>query len=313
MRRLLVAALLLRSAAGLSGEVIAWPVQTKAQGIPEFTLLLRLPESRPVKGVMCLSVLGGSVEEVKSRISGEDTVVYKPFVDWAFAHDYALIAWGSRTIWDPHRNWNELEKKTFRTQDARFDALATAWDRGVQALARKYELPTSGYLMHGISGAGQFALRLAMRKPDRFWAVHAHVASSFDEPSTIGKSVVWCVTTGENEAGYARSRAFFAAATAKGYPLVYKAYPGLAHTGSPSADRLALACFDFAVAEGEKAREAAKGKDAKPDWQKTFSAAPYVADIVNQLVARRENEERLPPEFRQPLPTGELVNAWRKE
>jgi len=272
-----------------------------------------MPESGPAKGVVCLSVLGNSVEDVRSRISGEGPVVYKPFVDWALARNYALVAWGSRTIWDPHRNWNELEKKTFRSQDARFDALATAWDRGIQALAQKYGLPMSGYLMHGISGSGQFALRLAMRKPDRFWAVHAHVASSFDQPTVIGKSVVWCVTTGENEAGYERSRAFFSAAKAKGYPIVYKAYPGLGHMCTPYADSLALACFEFAVDEGEKARDAARGKDIKPDWQKLFAEAPYVADIVNQLVARRESESRLPPEFRQPLPTGDMVNAWRKE
>lgn len=293
------------SAFARAGEIVEYKVKTKAAGIPEFTLLLRQPDSGAAKGVVCLSILGSSVKDIRERI--ENREVYRHLIDWAESRDYALVAWGSRTIWDPHRNWNEQAKKTARKQDARFDALADGWERGMLALAKQYNLPTSGYFMHGISGAGQFALRLALRKPGRFLAVHAHVASSFDEPPAAGKTVLWCVTTGENEAGYARSREFFTAARAKGYPLVYKAYPGLGHVCTPLADHLGLACFEYA------ASRAAEAKDGRPDWQAIFAKSPYVADIVNQLVARRENENRLPPEFRMLLPAGELVNAWRRE
>jgi len=302
--------MLLCAVIGLADDIVEYKVETQAQGIPEFTLLLQRPDKSLVRGVVCLSVLGSSVADIRSRI--EERKVYRHLIEWASARNCALIVWGSRTIWDPHRNWDEQDRKVFRTQDARFDALAAAWDRGVQALAKKYALPTSGYLMYGVSGAGQFALRLALRKPGRFLAVHAHVASSFDKPTASGKDVLWCVTTGENEAGYARSRAFFAEARERNYPLVYKAYPGLGHVCTPLADDLGLACFDYAVSEWEKVRTS-KAKDPRPDWQRLFAEAPYVADVVNQLVARRENENRLPRAFRMPLPTGALVNAWRRE
>ena len=313
-RAILVMALSLASAPAFSREVIEHVVRTKADGIPEFTLLFRPVESGETKGVVCLSVLGSSVEDVRGRIDGgEQGQVYKYLSDWADQNGYAVVAWGARRLWDPSRNWNELARKTFRSQDAAFDALATAWERGMMELARAHSLPTSGYLMHGVSAAGQFALRLALRKPNRFLAVHAHVASSFDLPVPAGKSVLWCVTTGENEAGYRRSREFFTAAIAKGYPIIYKAYPGLGHTDSALADGLGLACFRYAVREREKELVASRGKTDKPNWKRIFADAPFVADIVNQLVARRENESRLPKEFRMPLPDGELVTAWRRE
>lgn len=296
-----------------SREVIEHPVRTKVPGVPQFTLLLRPVEQGETKGVVCMSVLGSSVEDVRQRIGGGEDQVYRHLSDWADANNYAVVAWGARSLWDASRNWDELGKRQFRSQDAAFDAMAKCWDRGMQELAREHSLPTSGYLMHGVSAAGQFALRLAMRRPERFLAVHAHIPSSFDLPVASGKGVLWCLTTGENEAGYRRSRSFFTAALAQGYPLIYKAYPGIAHSGSKLADELGLACFRYAVGERNKVLEASGGKSDRPDWKRIFAESPYVADVVNQLVARRENERRLPREFRMRIPCGELVNAWRRE
>ena len=136
--------------------------------------------------------------------------------------------------------------------------------------------------MTGSSGAAQYAQRLALRRPERFLAVHIHVASSFDIPVKGGASLLWCVTTGENEMGYERSRRFFKAARALFYPIVYKAYPGLGHAGSAKVTALGFACFDYALAEYARATRLNGGKLARPDWADIFSSSSSVADIFNQ-------------------------------
>ena len=199
-----------------------------------------------------------------------------------------------------------------RAADADFDLVASAWDAGINFFVKKYGIPASGYLMKGSSGAAQYAQRLALRRPERFLAVHIHIASSFDVPTKNGASLLWCVTTGENELGYARSRRFFKAARDLFYPIVYKAYPGLGHEGNAKVVALGFSCFEYALAEQARATRLNGGKPAKPDWADIFSSAPSVADIFNQAVYSKFDYLCVPLEFRMLLPAA-VSEAWIAE
>jgi predicted esterase len=278
----------------------------------QLTMFLRMPSSGRVKGVLCLCLLADSPMEVREKIRGDEDRRIEPVL-FAERQDLAIIAWGSRCLWDPSSNWNELSRMRERGIDRDFDLAAEAWEAGVRYFERTCGLPSSGYLMSGFSGSAQYALRLAMRRPERFLAVHVHVPSSFDRPSRKASSVLWCLTTGENEMGYERSRAFFEAARGMGYPVVYKAYPGLGHAGDARATALGYACFEYALAEYGRVRKGRGNGSGKPDWESVFAGSDFVADIVNQQIFSAADADCIPPEFRISLPSEDIRAAWKTE
>ena len=292
--------------------VIEHVVKTKLKSYEQLTLFLRLPHGGKPDGVLCLSLLARSPVEVREDIRGETEKCTRA-LKFADAHNLAVVAWGSHRLWDPNRNWDELTRAEAKKADADFDLVAKAWDAGITHFVKKYGLPASGYLMNGSSGAAQYAQRLAMRRPERFLAVHAHIPSSFDLPTKNGASVLWCVTTGENELGYARSKRFFRAARDLRYPIIYKAYPGLGHEGSGYVTDLGYACFEYALEEYARATRLNGGKPAKPDWTDIFTSSLFLADIFNQEVYSKFDYLCVPHEFRMILPTAAICDAWTKE
>ena len=292
--------------------VIERVVKTKLKNYEQLTLFLRLPQKSPPAGVLCLSMLANSPVVVREHIRSVDSGRRDTLLEFAAARNLAVIAWGARNLWDPSRNWDELPRAEAKRIDADFDLVASAWDSAIDHFVKKYKIPASGYLMCGASGAAQYAQRLALRRPGRFLAVHAHIASSFDLPVKDGASVLWCVTTGENEMGYARSRKFFRAARDLHYPIVYKAYPGLGHEGSANTTALGLACFDYALAEQARAARISGGKNSVPDWADIFSSSAVVADVFNQAVYSKFDYFSVPLEFRMLIPSA-LSEAWMRE
>ena len=293
--------------------VISHAVKTKLKNYEQLTLFLMLPPNGRAEGVICLSLLAKDPEEVRAQLLGKsDRHSPDRALDFARRHNLAIVAWGARRLWDPSRNWDELPRAEAKKIDADFDLVANAWDAGINFFVKKYGLPASGYLMKGSSGAAQYAQRLALRRPERFLAVHVHIASSFDVPVKGGASLLWCVTTGENELGYARSRRFFKAARDLFYPIIYKAYPGLGHEGNAKVTALGFACFEYVLAEQARAMRLNGGKPAKPDWADIFSSAPSVADIFNQAVYSKFDYLCVPLEFRMLLPAA-VSEAWIAE
>ena len=286
--------------------------KTKVKGYEQLTMFLRMPDRAKVDGVLCLSLLARSPVEVREDIRGESGRNGQ-FLRFADKHNLAVVAWGSHRLWDPTRNWDELTRAEAKKADADFDLVAKAWDAGITHFIKKYGLPPSGYLMNGSSGAAQYAQRLAMRCPERFLAVHTHIPSSFDLPTKGGSSVLWCVTTGENELGYDRSKRFFRAARDLRYPIVYKAYPGLGHESNSYVSKLGFACFEFALAEFARATRLNGGKPTKPDWADIFSSSLFIADIFNQDVYSKFDYMCVPLEFRMILPSAPICDVWTKE
>ena len=309
----LAAAAFFFSAASSAAEIVSHSVKTNLKSYERLTLFLMMPPEGKAEGVFCLSLLAKSADDVRAQLQGKsDRRPLKRALDFARERNFAVVAWGARRLWDSRRNWDELQPSVAKKIDSDFDHVAKAWDVGIATFVKKYGIPASGYLMMGSSGAAQFAQRLALRRPDRFLAVHAHIASSFDRPVKGGASLLWCVTTGENEMGYERSRRFFKAARDLSYPIIYKAYPGLGHEGSAKVTELGFTCFEFALKQQSLAVQAKGRKFAKVDWVKIFTSSDYVADVFNQSVYPKSDAICVPPEFRMLLPAA-IREAWIDE
>jgi len=295
-----------------SSRLVERTVKVNLKGYEKLTMFLLLPEGGKVDGVMCLCMLGSGTGDIRAKLLGPAS--RNPALEFAAARNLAVVAWRAQQQWDPSRNWDELQKAKRRKFDDNFDLVAEAWEKGVKYFVANHGIPESGYLMMGSSAAAQYAQRLALRRPRRFLAVHVHIASSFDIPVKKASTLLWCVTTGENELGYERSLRFFEAARDKSmsYPIVYKAFPGLGHEGNAMVTALGFACFDYALREYARATSMNGGKPTMPNWAEIFESAPYVADVFNQGVHPREDAMCVPPEFRMPLPKP-LREAWIAE
>lgn len=291
--------------------VIEHCVKLKAKSYPQITMFLRLPKGGDAPtGVLCLCVLAENPGEVREKIRDGKGGLF----DFAERHRLAILGWGSRSLWDPALNWDELPRDRAKAIDETFDQVAVGWSSGVRWFAQRYGIPESGFLMQGGCGAGQFVQRLALRKPERFLAVHADIPGSFDVPTRNGKDILWCLTTGERlEGGYERSLKFFAAVRALHYPIVYKAYPGVSHMqGTAQSGALGRVCFEYALRQYDRATRLAGGRPARPDWNDLFASATEIADIANQRVFPVEDYSCIPIEYRMLLPDA-LKDAWLAE
>ncbi len=283
-------------------DVFKREIFTKVDECPKITLYGKLPRSHLAKGVICLSLIANDVGDIEVLLRGENREgVVGEWLRYAEKNDLVMLAWGApRGLWRPHDNWDDVNRKENRGLDRSFASVANAWRVAVENLARESGFPESGYMMIGFSGAAQFAQRLALHVPSKFAAVAVHIPSSFDYPVPEGRSIVWCLTTGENESGYERSLKYVAAAKKNRYPIVYKAYPGLGHSDSMTACELGQKVFDYVIKGGSS------GLTDSSKW-------PFVADYVNQRTAPRAEAAGMPSEFLVGLPNADVEAAWKRE
>ena len=316
----------------VADPVVEYVVKTGHAKQPQITLFMRPPigmtDMSEADGVLAICLLANDVSEVKRRLQEADAKDdVSGILRFAEQRKLVVLCWGSRSLWDAGKNWDDLDRDTAREMDDTFNVVAAAWARGVETLARRYGMPDSGFLLWGMSGAAQYAQRLALRKPRYFLAIHAHIPSSFDKPTSDAAHVLWCLTTGECESGYERSLRFVSECKGMGYPILYKAIPGLGHKSHPAADRLGTVFFDYALGLREEKREyeealskqrsPAKGtRDARLPlpWPASFRMPEFIGDVVNQLVFRADEADADVPEaFRIAIPTKALADAWKTE
>jgi hypothetical protein len=305
-------------------------VQTRNPSQPQITLFLRSPlemkDATQAKGVLCLSLLANDLGGVRRKLQGfQEGDDVRGILKFADEHKLIIICWGSRSLWNPEENWDDLSPAEAKKEDAGFDQVADAWEKGVQYFVDEYKIPKDGYLLSGQSGAAQYACRLALRKPAYFLAVHVHIPSSFDKPTPEGNKVLWCLTTGELEAGHARSLRFYAQCQELGYPIIYKAIVGLGHLSSHIADDLEAKFFEYALSVRDQ-REAYEEASTNPldqfqmsqasgqaqPWLESFRKPMYVGDIVNQEMFPSDQGDMVPVGFRTPLPTKDIADAWNQ-
>jgi hypothetical protein len=307
----------------VTDPVVEYVVKTGNARQPQLTLFMRPPigmtDMAEADGVLAVCLLANSVEEVKRRLRQTNTTDdVSGILRYAEKRKLVILGWGSRSLWNPGKNWDELGERTAERLDDTFDDVAAAWARGVDQLSRRYGMPDREFLLWGFSGAAQYAKRLALRKPQYFLAVHIHIPSSFDQPTAGAARVLWCLTTGEAESGYERSLRFLSECRAMGYPILYKAIPALGHQGHPASDRLGLRFFDYALSLREEKRDCEKNLSPKSrppqPWPASFREPPFIGDAMNQQVFRAEEAAaQIPEAFRVSIPTQALADAWLKE
>jgi hypothetical protein len=214
-----------------------------------------------------------------------------------------------------------MELKMQREFSRSFDFLSDAWARGVKEFGIEAGIPQNDFLLYGISRGAQWAHRLAIRKPEYFLAVHVHVPSTFDKPLPNANGPLWLVTTGELEYGYERAKTFYSECKGMGYPMIFKAFVGLGHAGSPLADALGIKFFDYALTVQSQRDEHEKWRDrltkkttvtTKDPWLKDFKIPAFYGDIVNQEAFPIAQAQMIPLALRVPLPNKDLAEAWNK-
>lgn len=303
-------------------------VKTRNPKMPQITLFLRPPkgitDASDVQGVMAICVLANRLEDMKRELCKEEmTGDYAGLFSFANQNKLAIIAWGSKRLWDPGRNYDELSKEKLKEIDESLDTVSSAWARGVSELGEKYGIPQKNFLLWGNCGSAQWAQRLCLRKPEYFLAIHVHMPGSYDKPTPEAAKVMWCLTIGELEGGYERSKRWVKTVREMGYPLVYKAIPGLRHSGHPDAAALGFEFFSFALQQKEKrealdAEEKSIGRLASQSpatsrpWLAEFREPIYFGDMVNQEIYPAEQADMIPAGFRIPLPTKSISDIWAR-
>ena len=300
-------------------------VRTKNPRMPQMTLFLRPPKgisnASEVEGVMAICFLANGLEDMKRELQKEEMPGdYAGLFSFANKHKLAILAWGSRRLWDPGRNYDEFSKEKAKEIDESFDMVANAWARGVRELGDKYGIPEKNFLLWGNCGSAQFAARLCLRKPEYFLAIHVHMPGSYDKPTPEAAKVLWCLTIGELEGGYERSKRWVKAAREAGYPILYKAIPGLGHSGHPDAAALGFEFFEFAMLQKTK-REQFEAELAKKvilpsknaavePWIEEFRNPAFYGDFVNQEIFPPGEIDMIPAGFRTPIPTKAMATIW---
>jgi hypothetical protein len=303
-------------------------VRTQNPRMPQITLFLRPPKgisnASQVEGVMAICVLANGLEEMKRELRKEEmTGDYAGLFSFANKHKLAILAWGSRGLWDPGRNYDDLSREKAKEIDDSFDIVSNAWARGVRELGEKYGIPQKNFLLWGNCGSAQFAARLCLRKPEYFLAVHVHMPGSYDKPTPEAAKVLWCLTIGELEGGYERSKRWVKTVREMGYPIVYKAIPGLGHSGHPDAAALGFEFFKFALLQKDKrealdtelAKHSTMFADYNPSqpWLQEFRSPVYYGDMVNQEMYSPDRVDMIPKGFRIALPTKEISIIWSRD
>jgi len=316
--------------------VIEQDVATRNPVQPTLKLYLRLPpgvtDGSELSGVLAYCTWEDNTSDIlnKLRSSAADVAqvnkaaaLMQPYLAFAEQHNMAVLTWGTVEAWDNTVSTEELERKEQQQFDRNFNLLADAWARGVALLGQKTGIPQSDYLLYGISRGGQWAHRLALRKPGYFLAVHVHIPSTFDTPTAAGKQALWLVTTGEREAGYDRAQRFYHECTALGYPIMFKAIMGIGHADSPIEHALGLKFFEYALSlkadrdawlqtANDPFKKELNQSPPPAQWLASFHAPPFYGDFLNQDCYSADQSDMIPEALRVPLPTKELADLWNK-
>ena len=284
--------------------LIYYTVRNSTDKQPKITLFLLPPPNKRVDGLFAVCLLANSLENIKKNMLNpvRGSELYE-IMDFANKHNLAVLCWGSKSLWNRSKNWTEQNKQEYKDYDKTFDTIASSWSYGVNQLCEKYKIPSNNILLWGTSGAAQYAMRLALRCPEKFLAVALHIPSSFDKPTANGKNILWCLTTGELESGYNRSLEFYKECVLTyEYPIIYKAVVGLGHRSSRLSTNLRLTVLEYALNNSEKIK--------RETWREILMKSEYYGDIINQQTIKRS--ESVVRTLSTPLPNLNIRTIWEE-
>ena len=255
---------------------------------------------------MAVCLLANSLESIKKNLlnPGKGGEMYE-IKEFARKHNLAILSWGAKSMWNRNNNWTEQTASEYKNYDKKFDSVSAAWIRGVNSLCEKNNIPLNNFLLWGTSGAAQYAMRLALRHPDKFLAVAVHIPSSFDKPTPEGNKILWCLTTGELESGYERSLEFYEECVHRyNYPIIYKAIRGLGHRSHQLSTKLRLSAMDFALRNKPDFKNGEK-------WDDKLSIRCCYGDVINQKIVY--NVKTLPKLTYTKIPTEDIKEIWTSD
>ncbi len=282
-------------------DIVTTTVATGVKEFPRIVLALRLPaDPEPQARILAYSYYFTSVGNVL-QLARDDKFGWNKF---AAKRGMATLTWNVETLWQNQKSFDQIESGDALKQSRTFDAVARALDAGILKLASQYQLRDSGILMYGCSRGANFALRLAMREPQRFSAVVAHIANSFERPQPAAGGVVWAITNGQLDPGAKNARRYYDQCRALGLPFFLRLFPELRHDENKESLGFAMAFFDYILSEERTAGNLARRLA-------TQSEKPaYVADLANALVFPADKKDAVPPGQRVGIPNEEMARLW---
>lgn len=282
-------------------------VKTGEESQPEIKLLLRVPEGHTpetptAKGVLAFCTWEMEDASLRQRLLNESD----PLVLYAKRNNLALLTWNTATLWKTGKSFNQISPQERQAQDRAFAGVTRAWERGVNQLCKDRNLPTTGFLLYGISRGAHWSERLASHAPGNFLAVHIHVANSYEKAVGSSGDPLWLVSSGDLDIGRNNATAFYRLCQAKGIPIVFKVANGLGHATSPEIERLRDAFFDYALEVRQRAVKETPAAVMLGDLRR----ASLTGDLLTQEVYRGAEANIVPAAQRIPLPDEKLAKAW---
>jgi len=274
---------------------------------PEVRLFLRLPaghtaEKPTAKGVLAYCTYLAKDESLRTLILNDSD----PLIAFARKHGFAILTWNTATLWRSGKSFDQIKRQEQQMLDGLFDDVARAWERGTRALCKEYGLPNSGFLLYGISRGAHWGGRLALREPERFLAVHIHVANSYDRvvPSAAGS--LWLVSSGDLDTGRENAIAFYRLLQGRRFPVILKVANGLGHEENAEIKTLGVTFFDYALQIAKRAVEKTPAELMLED----LKSAGLTGDLLTQEVYRGDTASVVPESQRVPLPDEKVAKAW---
>lgn len=251
--------------------------------------------ARQAKGVLAICSVRAEID-VDMYLSASSSA-FGYLIDFADKNDIAVMAFGQPTTggaWNRRVSTDEMEAAEADIFDKNFESVSREWARAASKFASDNKLPTSGWLLYGMCGGAQYAHRLALRHPRMFKAVHAHYGGSYDVPTRGGNSVLWLITTWEDDVGHVPSQRFYRACTELNYRIMIRSLPRTADPEEQRLKRLSLLFFEHALTVKGPA-------DVK---------AEYIGEYISNVAFPAAKASWIPREQAVPLPTREMAEAW---
>lgn len=269
---------------------------------------VRERDKSKVRGVLAVCTWQTEEEDVKNNLKPDGR--FRHLMKFADKHQLAVITWVNFKGYSTGLSTDDMSDAQRARYESEYNQRVDAWERGFKRLCRKYNLPDRNVLIYGISGGGQMAHRIALRKPEYFSAIHIHVNSSFDSLSNEGKNILWLVTTGELEYGYKAAQRFYKQGVERGYHMIFKAGENLGHSDRADIRELSLAFFEYAMNFVPD--------ETNPEWKKPpvdkyyFMKHPtHIGDYLNHIVFPvNKAEGNIDPALMVSLPTKDIAEAW---
>ncbi len=289
----------------------------------EITYVVRMPSSwtpekeeealskgvSSVRGILVICTWDTDEFQLKGIFSR--TGYFSYLVNFADQNNVALVSWSSFGGYQNGTSTDEMSKAEMKKQDAVFNDRLSEWEKGYKRFLKKYNLPAEPAMMYGVSAGANIAHRVAMRKPQYFSGVCIHINSSYDIPTPNGKKLLWLVSTGELEYGYAAAQRFYQKMIDMQYCTIFKAFENKGHDITRESLELAAEFFKYLITFMP---DPSDPEWAPPPVDKFYMMQypQYVGDYLNQVAYPYEKaKENIPtPRFMVALPTTALAKTW---